>query len=924
MKIRLFALARDLGIDASILVELCAEAGVKLRNALAAISEEERDIVVAYIRQKSSDLPARAITREVKPQSERELYPEVGTRPAVAHIRAVIAEMGTSSNVYTISLAGLQLTTLPSELYQLIELRHLDISRNAIQVFPGDLQRLQQLQTLRMDNNRLTDVSSIPTLAKLSDLNLRNNDISTLPASIFRLPSLQNLNLSDNKIESLPESVQSATHLTTLDVRGNLLSTLPYQLTKLERLSRLLLHRNPRLPIPIEITGTEEDPRQAIDVLNYFFPPLSSREKKKILEAKLILVGQGTSGKTSIVNRLLNLGFDPDEQQTDGIAVTTHTWPVPPPDAPATGEVPKHFSKKRLQKKYDAAHPFRSVRVNIWDFGGQEILHSTHQFFLTQRSVYLLVVNARAGEHEGNIHYWLRTIQTFGIDAPVIIVINKSEPPHYIELDQNRLTFDYAPNIVGFVNVSCKTGSGIPELKARIQGVLQQMQHIYDEMPLPYFEVKSELENQRRILDFVSNSEFEKICVKHGVHDGDSQRVLLRFLHELGTILCYDDADQQYQLYDTNVLNPEWVTSGVYRIITNHDLLMRRDGRVTWKAVLRCYAGDPRYPADKIRFLLELMRKFDLCFPLDMERGEFLVPELLGVNEPILPVPTLAAIRFQIRYELLPRGLMPRFIVRTHHLHSNPPMYWRSGVILEIEGCRVSVRGDVRKGVVHIDVDGQEPVARRRALAIVRDHFRAVHGAYGFMSPREMVPLPFEPDSEPVEFDFLAQLERKGVVMHDFPRCKSAVNIRDLLNGIDDNRFDVFLSFNGQDRVLVREVRRVLLQHGIRAYLDEEEVEPGTHWATRIPEMLAKSNCIAIFIGRGSISGWAKEEYAMALDESVTCGKKLIPVRLPGAVPIDQLPASYGFLRQRQAVDLSDGVSEATVGRLVKVVNSLR
>ncbi len=54
MKIRIFALARDLGLDSKVLIDLCEQAGVKLRNALATISEEERDTVVAYIRGKGA------------------------------------------------------------------------------------------------------------------------------------------------------------------------------------------------------------------------------------------------------------------------------------------------------------------------------------------------------------------------------------------------------------------------------------------------------------------------------------------------------------------------------------------------------------------------------------------------------------------------------------------------------------------------------------------------------------------------------------------------------------------------------------------------------------------------------------------------------------------------------------------------------
>ena len=54
MKIRIFALARDLGLDSKVLIDICEQAGVKLRNALATISEEERDQIVAFIKKGES------------------------------------------------------------------------------------------------------------------------------------------------------------------------------------------------------------------------------------------------------------------------------------------------------------------------------------------------------------------------------------------------------------------------------------------------------------------------------------------------------------------------------------------------------------------------------------------------------------------------------------------------------------------------------------------------------------------------------------------------------------------------------------------------------------------------------------------------------------------------------------------------------
>jgi translation initiation factor IF-2 len=71
LKIRIFALARDLGLDSKVLIDLCEEAGVKLRNALATISEEERDQVVAYVRKKGTAVTPQAPIPDVAPVREQ-------------------------------------------------------------------------------------------------------------------------------------------------------------------------------------------------------------------------------------------------------------------------------------------------------------------------------------------------------------------------------------------------------------------------------------------------------------------------------------------------------------------------------------------------------------------------------------------------------------------------------------------------------------------------------------------------------------------------------------------------------------------------------------------------------------------------------------------------------------------------------------
>lgn len=55
MKIRIFALAKELGLDSKVLIEYANDAGVKLKNsALASVSPEERDVVVDFIKKQAS------------------------------------------------------------------------------------------------------------------------------------------------------------------------------------------------------------------------------------------------------------------------------------------------------------------------------------------------------------------------------------------------------------------------------------------------------------------------------------------------------------------------------------------------------------------------------------------------------------------------------------------------------------------------------------------------------------------------------------------------------------------------------------------------------------------------------------------------------------------------------------------------------
>jgi len=552
--------------------------------------------------------------------------------------------------------------------------------------------------------------------------------------------------------------------LTELTLHNNQLSELPPEINKLTKLKRLFLHGNDHLRIPPEILGPTfleviEDDKTPVEpkiILDYYFRTRKASERRALNEVKVILVGQGSVGKTSLVKRIVYNTFNKRERKTEGIYIEQN-WSVP--------------GKKKGER----------VQVNFWDFGGQEIMHATHQFFLTKRTVYLLVLDARKGENESNIHYWLKIIRSFGGDSPVLVVTNKCDA-HHLDLNETRLKKDY-PSIQGFFTTSCETGKGIKELKEGIEKQIHSraMHHVFDPLPKAYFTVKQKLEKMAEARNYIDIREFHTLCNENDVPDPKEQDVLLRFLHDLGSILSFTDPDSPLPVREMSVLNPHWVTKGVYKII-NDDELADNGGVLTKADISRILKGR-KYPPDCHAFIVGMMHKFELCFTI-RENQKWLVAELLPKQEPAKLGNWDNPLRFEYHYEVLPSSIICRFIVRRYEDLTSPPIYWRSGVVLQRDGCKALVRSDTDKGRMYIAVTGPEN-GRRAFLSVIRDEFNRIHATIPNLLPDQMVPLPDNPDIT-VPYDHLLFLEQKQVADFFPPGAKQRYSVTRLLDGIED------------------------------------------------------------------------------------------------------------------------------------------
>lgn len=586
---------------------------------------------------------------------------------------------------------------------------------------------------------------------------------------------------------------------------------------------------------------------------------------RQLNEAKLILVGNGMVGKTSLVKKLVHNDFDEYEPQTEGIQITK--WQMTTPQ----------YESERL-------------RLHIWDFGGQEILHATHQFFLTQDSLYLLVLNGRQGHEDDDAEYWLGLIKSFGGNSPVIIVLNKiSEYP--FSVNQRNLLQKYSA-ITGFIETDCKTGLGIEELIRKVKREVNRLEYLRTTLPATWFEIKDRLSEMTD--DYVTFESYKKICLGYGEKDTSAQKDLISYLHRLGIVLNYGDDPR---LQDTSVLNPEWVTRGIYAII-NAAKLMRTNGEI-------CLADlgnilDPHtYPPERHLFLLDLMYKFELSFRLSDRDECYLIPELLDNQQPVTASQFAPeqCMNFQYRYQVLLEGILPRFIVRSYVL-SVKQSRWRTGVILEFEDNQALVSIDKHDRIVNISVAGP-PSGRSRLLAIIRSDFSYIHRSFSTtVDPREMVPLPKYPHFA-LPYKDLQALEKDGrdkhVIIIDDQVVE--VDVTEVLNGVDlvdgtkeqgdkmTNRrpLRLFYSYSHKDEELRNELEthlKLLQRQKLIATWSDRRIVPGQDWGTEISDALERADLILLLISADFIaSDYCYDiEMTRALELHNKNSSRIIPV----------------------------------------------
>ncbi|MBS1584497.1 MAG: leucine-rich repeat domain-containing protein [Bacteroidetes bacterium] len=672
------------------------------------------------------------------------------------HIREKLQRL--KSNTTNLQLTSGRLKVIPLELKRCSDLKYLDLFGNSIQTVPDWFFQFKLLENLSLKNNSLKDFPTIIfTLEKLTSVNLSGNQINSLtdhqfanlmniqkvdisynsikeidfkkverpkcihlnmkgnklekfPKGISQIKTLEKLNLSENKISAfsddaflelenlteldlsyneltyLPASLGKLTKLKKLNLSGNNISALPIEFENLTSLESLDLNGNPIGNVPIEISNQDVP-----GIINYY---LSLGDNIQLFEAKLLIVGQGNVGKTYLVNRIMHDSV-PETNTTEGIDIKT--WKI-----------------QTLSSS--------DFRINIWDFGGQEIYHSTHQFFLTKRSLYLLVWEARTDQHLISFDYWLNVIRLLSNSSPVIIALNKIDE-RIVNIDEKSLATKFK-NIVGFHQVSAKSGQNVQQLIETIGAEIDSLPLIGDKLPKVWLEIRTKLESLES--NYITIDEYLTICNQNGLSNKRGL-FLSQYFHDLGVFLHFQD-DQL--LKNIIFLKPEWATNAVYKILDSKDVI-NRNGEFDSELLDSILY---EYEREKRPYIVTLMRKFELCF--EVEKNIYLVPELLKPEKLEFDWDYKDNLRFEYHYDFMPAGIMARFIVRIRNLVYDRT-FWKNGVIIQRENTRALITADQYSRKIYLWIHGNNSSF---LLEIIRKELDAIHQSLNYPDVPEKIP----------------------------------------------------------------------------------------------------------------------------------------------------------------------------------------
>ncbi len=543
--------------------------------------------------------------------------------------------------------------------------------------FPEGFAKLHYLDASR---NEMGEVSFAEVLATLEFLNLSENLLTKV---IFPkgFTNLKYLYLFKNKPLTKLRFGSAPRQLEVLHLDYCALEELPHNLISFNGLQTLYLHENPLPDIPKATRKGEEAENSCEDIMNYLRE--YSKGTRVNERVKIILVGNGRVGKTSMFRRLKGQPFREAEKFTHGVKL---------------GEL----DKRQLP---DVITP--ELQANVWDFGGQEIFYATHQFFLTEEALYILAwtdeANVMAYRERDkaelpqdkkfqSVEYWLENIRHHGGEQCPVLMVQTHYDQKITAINAKDYLDDY--EIIS-LNFSACTDEGLSVLKQNITNCINNKIPFFGkDYPITYDNVMGAIERLDPSINKITREYFEdEICKSAGITPG-AETTVLDFLRKTGTVVWFKGIKL---LEETIFVKPNWLTKQVYRLINNE--LEALEGEMDEQYIKSWL---PDFGEKEREQFIELLKNFRLIFQPQNQEGIFITPQYLPKSLTGKPRKALAFIEANLAHifsfhfpKFLPDNVIVNFLCQYGPFSND--LYWKNGICFKNEfgqDCKVELDGN--------------------------------------------------------------------------------------------------------------------------------------------------------------------------------------------------------------------------------------
>ena len=560
---------------------------------------------------------------------------------------------------------------------ELKKLSYLDISKNLI----GDISvisKLKNLSYLYCYDNHITDLSPIYSIKKILSFDLSNNKIVNID-DLSKLEKLENVYLSDNKISEL-----SLTFLKEI------------------KLNNIIYGQHNELGSKLDLSGNPFD-TDIVDAIKSggkqaLIKYLESKERGtiRIPEAKMVLLGEPRAGKTTLQKYLMGLPINEKEESTPDIQISS--W--------------KPFENDSEDKNKD-------IKINLWDFGGQEIQYSLHKLFMTEDTLYIIVLDST--KDQGPLKY-LKFLENYAPNSPFIIINNygDAQTSNTLKIDENYLRENYngregMPVLKATFNRVSITKAAksepsfrkiMDEVEVTIKNELLNLKNLNKEFPKEYQLVKSAIEREYNKPDkhYITMSYYRELCKSLKITDDEELRIaILGYLNEIGVLRYFKDSP----ITDRHILNPKWLIDGAYSLIIDEETA-DNFGVLTKKQAINILKRSKKgfkFKEDESEFIFKTMKFYGLLHSNETEQKVYIPLKFKSLQPTTLIDFYEYGKHFVFEFKSdIPEEIISNLIVK-HFEEITQHYYWSKGAIFEERKVRILVKVEDRN--IHFYIQGQ-------------------------------------------------------------------------------------------------------------------------------------------------------------------------------------------------------------------------